>query len=73
MSEILQQWEYQVLTSGGALKRTSDADLAELLAGWGEDGWELVSVTSIEGSNKVLMVAKRPLTRTTRRQRSMPG
>jgi hypothetical protein len=39
---------------------------------WGVQGWELAHVYTPSGSSKVTIVAKRPLTERTRRQRSMP-
>ncbi len=65
-------WEYRVLTIGH-IWGTKDEDIQAALNEWGEDGWEAVSVYTPEGSGKVTMVAKRPLSSETRRRRSMPG
>jgi hypothetical protein len=64
------QWEYRVLTIGSwrGLK-TEDAEtrLNEL----GAEGWEVIS-TNRDSADRMLVVAKRPLTQTERRRRSYP-
>lgn len=72
MSEIA-QWEYRVQTVGSFWKGVRAEELEQLLNEWGEDGWEVVSTHVIENSNKINVIAKRPLTAAVRRQRSMPG
>jgi hypothetical protein len=47
--------------------------LEQLLNEWGEDGWEVVSTHIIENTFKVNVIAKRPLSDTTKRLRSMPA
>lgn len=64
-------WEYQVVTIGGAFG-TKDELLQNTLNEMGAQGWEAVSVYTIGQSPKVTIVAKRPLTATTRRRRTMP-
>jgi hypothetical protein len=64
-------WEYQAVTIGGAFG-TKDELLEATLNEMGAQGWEAVSVYTIGQSPKVTVVAKRPLTDTTRRRRSMP-
>lgn len=66
------QWEYRVQTVGG-LFSTKDEVIESTLNAWGEEGWELVSAFSPENSSKVTLVAKRPLSRSVRRQRTMPA
>jgi hypothetical protein len=66
------QWEYRVLTIGG-LFGTKDEQIEAALNEWGEEGWEAVSVYTPEGSGKVTIVAKRPLTEAVRRRRSRPA
>jgi hypothetical protein len=66
------QWEYRVQTIG-RIWGTRDEKIQALLNEWGEEGWEAINVYTPEGSGKVTIVAKRPLTLATRRQRSMPG
>jgi hypothetical protein len=70
MAEQL-KWEYQVASIGGAFG-TKDELLQATLNEMGEQGWDVVTVYSIGQSPKVTIVAKRPLTDTTRRRRSMP-
>jgi len=63
------QWEYRVQTIG-SMFGTKDENIAETLNEWGEEGWEAINVYTPEGSGKVTMVAKRPLTEQVRRSRS---
>ena len=65
------QWEYRVLTIGGMFG-TKDEQIQATLNEWGDEGWEAINVYTPEGSGKVTMVAKRPLTSEARRRRSMP-
>jgi hypothetical protein len=66
------KWEYRVITIG-RIWGTKDEQIAETLNEWGEEGWEAVSVYTPQGSGKVTLVAKRPLTPEVRRRRTMPG
>lgn len=66
------QWEYRVQTIG-SLFGTKDENIQDTLNTWGEEGWEAINVYTPEGSGKVTMVAKRPLTERARRQRSIPS
>lgn len=66
------QWEYRVQTIG-SIFGTKDENIEDTLNEWGEDGWEAVNVYTPEGSGKVTMVAKRPITQGKRRTLSMPG
>ena len=65
-------WEYRVQTIGSAFG-TKDEQIEATLNEWGEEGWEAVSVYTPSNSGKVTIVAKRPLSRSTRRQRAMPA
>ena len=65
------QWEYRVLTIGRAWG-SKDEQIEATLNAWGEEGWEAINVYTPSGSGKVTMVARRPMTQSTRRQRSMP-
>ena len=65
-------WEYRVQTIG-SMFGTKDEDIEDTLNEWGEEGWEAINVYTPEGSGKVTMVAKRPLTPAASRSRSMPG
>jgi len=66
------QWEYRVETVGSFWKGVRDDDFTAILNVWGEDGWEVVGFRTIENSNQAQIIAKRPLTRETRRWRSIP-
>jgi hypothetical protein len=70
MTEELKLWEYRVQTIGHVFG-TKDEAIASTLNEWGEEGWEAVSVYTPEGSGKVTIVVKRPLTRSARRERSI--
>lgn len=72
MSEMT-QWEYRVQTVGSFLAGVRAEELEQLLNGWGEDGWEVVSTHILENANKINVIAKRPLTTAARRQRSLPS
>jgi hypothetical protein len=71
MTEEIKQWEYRVQTIG-SIFRTKDELIQDTLDEWGEEGWEAINVFTPEGSGKITMVAKRPLTERTRRMRNMP-
>ena len=73
MADEMQKWEYRVQTVGGFFKGVPAAELEELLNEWGVDGWEVVSTHILENANKINVIAKRPLTRTALRMRSMPS
>ncbi len=66
------QWEYRVQSVGGFFSGVKAEELEELLNAWGQDGWEVVSTHIIENANKINVIAKRPLTLRSRRERSMP-
>ena len=72
MYEEITQWEYRVHTIG-RLFGTRDEEIEETLNEWGEEGWEAINVYTPEGSGKVTLVAKRPLTDRVRRERSRPS
>ena len=65
-------WEYRIKTLGGTLRGIKDEELETALNEWGNEGWEVISARGIENTNKVSIVAKRPLTDATRRRRSLP-
>jgi hypothetical protein len=71
MAEEFKQWEYRVQTIG-SIFGTKDENIEAVLNEWGNEGWEVTHVYTPEGSGKVTIVAKRPLSSTTRRFRSMP-
>jgi len=72
MSDEAQRWEYRVETVGSLWSGVKAEVLEDLLNTWGEDGWEVVSTHILENMNKINVIAKRPLTSRTRRQRSLP-
>ncbi len=72
MNNEFQKWEYRVQTIG-SIFGTKDENIETILNQWGEEGWEVTHVYTPEGSGKVTIVAKRPLTRETVRRRSMPS
>jgi len=60
-------WEYRVLTIGGAFG-TKDEQIEATLNEWGLEGWEAIHVYTPSQSNKVTIVAKRPLSAASRRE-----
>ena len=72
MAEEIKQWEYRVQTVGSFWIGVKADELEQLLNKWGEEGWEVVSTHILENRNKINVIAKRPLSSTTRRFRSMP-
>jgi hypothetical protein len=66
------QWEYRVLTIGSSFG-TKDEQIEATLNEWGLEGWEATQVYTPSSSGKVTIVARRPLTASTRRQYSWPG
>jgi hypothetical protein len=71
MTDEIKQWEYRVQTIG-SMFGTKDENIEATLDAWGEEGWEAINVFTPEGSGKITIVAKRPLTERARRSRSMP-
>jgi hypothetical protein len=71
MADEIKTWEYRVQTIGSVFG-TRDEHIQATLNEWGEEGWEATQVYTPEGSGKVTIVAKRPLTERARRLRSMP-
>lgn len=68
-----ERWEYRVFTWGSAWKSNKDEDLEALLNEWGDEGWELVSAQHGPSSEKVKLIAKRPLTSARHREQRWPG
>jgi hypothetical protein len=66
------QWEYRVSTIGTFWSEPKDEQIDAVLNEWGEEGWEVISVNSVTNSNRVRLVAKRPLTPGARRRREWP-
>ena len=65
------QWEYRVQTLGSALREPKDSEVASLLNAWAVEGWELVNATHTTG-NKLMLVARRPLSSGERHRRTYP-
>ena len=72
MTDEFKLWEYRVQTIGGIFG-TRDEHIQSTLDEWGAEGWEAINVFTPEGSGKITIVAKRPLTDRVRRTRSMPA
>ena len=72
MADETKQWEYRVQTIG-SIFGTKDELIQATLDEWGMEGWEAINVFTPEGSGKITMVAKRPLTERARRMRSIPS
>ena len=71
MTEEIKQWEYRVQTIGGIVV-TKDELVEITLNEWGTEGWEAINVFTPEGTGRITIVAKRPLTDRARRFRSRP-
>ena len=67
------KWEYRVQTFGGALGGPKDDILTAALDEWGAEGWKVISVHNLDSSQKVRVVARRPLTRAAQRHRTYPA
>jgi len=66
-------WEYTVQSYGSTWRGPRDEELQAALNNLGEQGWEVFWAAQLEGSNKVRIVAKRPLTTAVRRRSAWPG
>lgn len=66
-------WEYTVQTCGTTFHAPKDDELQAVLNSLGEQSWEAFSTMQLEGSYKVRVVAKRPLTGSVRRRSAWPG
>jgi hypothetical protein len=71
MSEPV-KWEYRIITVGGTFSQPKDDEFEATLNEMGEEGWEVVAVHNLESTNKVRVIAKRPLERRTQRRRNWP-
>jgi hypothetical protein len=66
------QWEYRIQTFGAIFRGMNDEELEATLNEWGMEGWEVISARGIENTNKVTILAKRILTDSVRRRRTLP-
>jgi hypothetical protein len=67
------QWEYRVASAGSFWTMPKEEEIEAILNDLGAEGWEVVSLLSQYGSNKVRIVAKRPVDAAARRPRTWPG
>ena len=67
------RWEYIIQTFGTTWHALKDDQLQAALNSLGEQGWEVFSVEKSEGSNKVRLAAKRPLSKPVRHRSAWPG
>ena len=67
------QWEYQVVELGSTLRGVKPEEAEEAMNELGEAGWEVIHVQQLQSSNKLWITSKRPLTRSSRRRRTLPG
>ena len=65
------KWEYRVNTIGSAIRGLKDEEIEAVLNDWGEAGWEVISARPPTNSSKITVVAKRPQTTSTLRQRRL--
>lgn len=65
-------WDYCVFTVGGVIREVKDDEFEALLNSLGEQGWEIISVTPLQNTNRLKVVGKRPLSATVRRHRTRP-
>jgi hypothetical protein len=66
-------WEYRAESFGSAWSGLKDQDLEAVLNEWGAEGWEVINAIALPGGNKVKLIAKRPLSERSRRQRDWPN
>ena len=72
MPEETQAWEYRVQNFGTFWSGIKENEVEQALNEWGQDGWEVVSSVGFENSNKITVIAKRPLSDRIRRRRTLP-
>ena len=66
------KWEYRIEEVGSFWKGTKLEEVEDFLNQLGEEGWEVINLHSPENSNKLWITIKRPLTSSTRRERTRP-
>jgi hypothetical protein len=64
------KWEYRTQKVGSSWKGPNDIDIESMLNEWGEEGWEVFQIVSLESSLKLLVIARRPLTTAALRRRN---
>jgi hypothetical protein len=63
------QWEYRAVSLGTFWTEPKDEEIETILNQLGEQGWEVVSVFTRYGTNRVRVVAKRLLSEDEARRR----
>lgn len=66
-------WEYRVVTVGSFWQGPKEEELEARLNELGLDSWEVISIHAPANTNKLTIVAKRPLTAAARRRRTVPA
>jgi hypothetical protein len=66
------RWEYYVETLGSTWKTSRDDELTAVLNELGNDGWEIFHTEQLPSSNKLRLIAKRPLSGPVRKEKSWP-
>ncbi|MBN1265062.1 MAG: hypothetical protein JXA25_06190 [Anaerolineales bacterium] len=64
------KWEYFVETFGGGIRGVNMEEVQAGLNELGEQSWEVLGVHQMQGTSKLCVFAKRPLTEAVRKQRS---
>jgi hypothetical protein len=67
------QWMYQVFTLGSTFRGMKDEEITATLNLLGEDGWDVINIYPLQGSNKLRVLAKKPSTGSDRRRSTRPG
>lgn len=67
-----QQWEYYVETIGSVWSSVKDENLEAALNELGQEGWQVFTVEQVPNSNKIRVVARRPLATAPRRKKTWP-
>lgn len=55
------KWEYHVEEVGSFWSSARPEEMQELLNAMGRDGWMLVSACPMQNTNKIVLIARRPL------------
>jgi len=63
------KWEYLVESYGGGIRSAKAEEIQAGLNNLGEQGWEVIAVHQLNSNNKILAVAKRPLTDSVQKRR----
>jgi hypothetical protein len=66
------QWEYHIEVLGSVFRSPKPEQIETSLNEIGDEGWEVVSLTQLNNSNKIWVTMRRPLTPAIHRNRSRP-